>query len=294
MPKALNLIGQKFGLLTVLEQAESQGGKTRWKCLCDCGNEKIVRGIHLTSGNTKSCGCYRGKQINNESLSARENYLNKKFNLLTIIETDNFTSHKCKCLCKCGNITTPLLKDVISGHTKSCGCLLKIANNLINEIGNKYGKLTVLERNGNAKSDNQAIWKCQCECGGIINVTGGNLRQGLTISCGCISSKGEYKIAQLLKENNINFIKQYTFEDCKGNNGGTLKFDFAIINSNNEILYLIEYDGIQHFEEIDYFKSQTLEERQQLDKIKDDYCKQNDIRLIRINYKEDITIQKLV
>lgn len=55
----LNLIGQKFSRLTVIEFAGSQDKKyTMWKCKCDCGNEVVVRGVRLRNGMTKSCGCY--------------------------------------------------------------------------------------------------------------------------------------------------------------------------------------------------------------------------------------------
>ena len=48
--------GQRFGMLTVLERAESNG-LSRWLCKCDCGNTKIVFGTNLTNGKTRSCGC---------------------------------------------------------------------------------------------------------------------------------------------------------------------------------------------------------------------------------------------
>lgn len=58
MPKLIDLVGRKYGRLTVKEIAESHG-KARWLCECDCGNTVIVVGSNLKSGNTVSCGCYR-------------------------------------------------------------------------------------------------------------------------------------------------------------------------------------------------------------------------------------------
>ena len=52
-----DLIGQKFNKLTVIEKVTDEKGKTKWRCKCDCGNEKIIRGDSLRSGHTKSCGC---------------------------------------------------------------------------------------------------------------------------------------------------------------------------------------------------------------------------------------------
>jgi hypothetical protein len=61
--KAIDLLGQKFGRLTVLSRSQnSEQGKTQWTCLCECGNQKTVLGDSLRSNKTTSCGCYR-KQV---------------------------------------------------------------------------------------------------------------------------------------------------------------------------------------------------------------------------------------
>lgn len=57
--KFINLVGEKFGRLLVVEKAESKNGHIRWRCKCDCGNECIVNGYSLKSGNTTSCGCFK-------------------------------------------------------------------------------------------------------------------------------------------------------------------------------------------------------------------------------------------
>lgn len=57
MSKRLNLVGQKYNRLLVIEFAFVRREKTYWKCLCDCGTEKIIAGCSLRSGRTKSCGC---------------------------------------------------------------------------------------------------------------------------------------------------------------------------------------------------------------------------------------------
>lgn len=65
---------------------------------------------------------------------------------------------------------------------------------LDNLSGKKFGKLTVLERvPGNVNG--QVKWKCQCECGSIVEVHATALRSGHTRSCGCIKSYGEEKIS---------------------------------------------------------------------------------------------------
>lgn len=63
MARFIDLIGQKFGILTVLKRTDgNQRGYCRWLCKCICGKEKIISSGDLKSGNTKSCGCLRKKQ----------------------------------------------------------------------------------------------------------------------------------------------------------------------------------------------------------------------------------------
>lgn len=70
MRKVIDLLGKRFGKLIVINKSDRQD-KSRsyyWLCKCDCGNEKIILGRSLKSGNTKSCGCYwvkRMKEIHN-------------------------------------------------------------------------------------------------------------------------------------------------------------------------------------------------------------------------------------
>ncbi len=62
MPALIDLTGQKFGRLTVIERherpKERRSREAFWLCKCDCGNESTLSGYELRSGNTKSCGCY--------------------------------------------------------------------------------------------------------------------------------------------------------------------------------------------------------------------------------------------
>lgn len=56
-------IGQRFGRLVILEMLPSQGGKTIYKCKCDCGKETTARSANLNNGKTSSCGCYRNEMV---------------------------------------------------------------------------------------------------------------------------------------------------------------------------------------------------------------------------------------
>lgn len=106
----------------------------------------------------------------------------------------------------------------------------------------------------------------------------------------CSFSKGEKLIEQYLKENNINFIPQYKFEECRDKR--KLPFDFYLPEQNT----VIEFHGIQHYEEIPFFenKSGGLKELKKRDKIKFKFCKLNKIKYIKISYKNISKICQII
>lgn len=119
----------------------------------------------------------------------------------------------------------------------------------------------------------------------------------------CKRSKGEEDIASVLEKFDIKFTEQYKFEDCRVIN--PLPFDFYIFEFN----LCIEYDGLQHYEPVAYWKKEDsdykrllaqkiaeerLRETKRRDKIKTDYCKNNGINLIRIPYWEFDNIESII
>ena len=99
----------------------------------------------------------------------------------------------------------------------------------------------------------------------------------------CNASKGENTIRQWLIEHNVKFDSQKRFNDCCDKN--PLPFDFYLPDYN----YCIEYDGVQHFEPIDYFGGQEAFERTvEHDNMKNEYCKNNGIELLRIPYFKNV------
>lgn len=130
------------------------------------------------------------------------NLIGKKFNRLLVLEkTDKREGGSIvwKCLCDCGKECFASTRGLTSENKKSCGCLnderraerFKKYNDENREdiIGNKYGKLTVLEiTNKTSEKGTNLYYKCKCECGNITYVTGNNLKLGNIISCGCIHS----------------------------------------------------------------------------------------------------------
>lgn len=105
----------------------------------------------------------------------------------------------------------------------------------------------------------------------------------------CKESKGEKLIRLYLEDNNIDFIQEYKFEDCR--NKRSLPFDFYIPSFN----LCIEFDGRQHFEGEDFFGGKEgFKLTQTRDKVKDSYCKENKIDLLRIPYWELDNIEDIL
>jgi hypothetical protein len=98
----------------------------------------------------------------------------------------------------------------------------------------------------------------------------------------CKESKGEKEVREYLEQNNIKFIPQYKFADCK--NIKPLPFDFYLPDHNT----CIEYNGKQHYILNEFFGEDSFKLTQKNDKIKMGYCQNNNIPLIVIKYDENV------
>lgn len=126
---------ERYGKLLVLKEVEplvyKNGRKYRaFECLCDCGNKKIVLMSKLSTGSTKSCGCYRRERI---SESCRKDLTGKTFGMLTVLQriSDIGDSALYECLCECGEKVNVRGCNLVTQNTTSCGCYRKeVAKNL--------------------------------------------------------------------------------------------------------------------------------------------------------------------
>lgn len=150
-----------------------------------------------------------------------------------------------------------------------------IHNNLYDYSKVKYNKL----------SDKIVII---CKLHGEFNQRAFSHKQGN----GCIKcnkSRGEKKVEEFLINNKIDFEFNKHFDSCRNKN--TLPFDFYIPFMN----LCIEYDGIQHSESIEYFGGdEKLKYQNKLDLIKDNWCLENNINIIRISYKDFNRIENIL
>jgi hypothetical protein len=93
MPKKIDMTGQKFNRLTVLEECgKTNDGKVKWLCLCDCGNVSSVSGKHLRNGQIKSCGCFNKERSKTHGMS-KTHYFGLWAQMISRCENANDSSY---------------------------------------------------------------------------------------------------------------------------------------------------------------------------------------------------------
>lgn len=114
------------------------------------------------------------------------------FLVLDAFIKNNVRWYKLKCL-ECDEVVESRSGSFRKHKACSCGGRAKTAHKIIDMKGQKFGRLTVLEHIG--FNNNQALWRCKCECGNEVNVIRGNLRNGQVLSCGCLKKELDKGIA---------------------------------------------------------------------------------------------------
>lgn len=297
--------GRRYGNLIVLDrdfnQEEENVAKGRqrrpyYHCVCNCGNEKTVCGYDLLSGNTTSCGCAKAAH---KTKRKPEGMRGMEFGNLSVLHRDDSTEYgagrhiKWICRCNlCGSTKSLRGSDLRSGKATDCGCFSRIRgyDGLSDDLtGFIFGYLQAVERDSlfGHKAGQHTKWTCVCLiCGRSESVRSDLLKSGQKIMCHscCKKSAGEKKISELLEGYHISFRRDEPYLNCINDlTGHPLRFDF-IINDKSGV-YIVEYDGLQHFKSAPMWdKNGDLEERKRRDLIKNRWCSDNKIPLIRIPY----------
>lgn len=121
-------------------------------------------------------------------------------------------------------------------------------------------------------------------CGHEYNVRPDKFLAGVRCP-NCSSSKGEHFVAKLLKKLGLLFDSEVSLPECK--NVKPLRFDFGVKDEKGNLVFLIEYDGVQHFQENEYFGGRTgYIRRLKNDRIKSNFAKDKGIPLLRIRYDQ--------
>lgn len=174
----LDLTGQKFGNLTVIELTEQKakkGPRKRkiWICKCDCGKEVLVTTANLTRGHNKSCGCRKTSEL--------KGY---RQGMIEVLEYSGESHPKngqiWNCKCSCGNKLQLTTQQIKRDKRMSCGCYRTSNNEDL--TGVKFGRLLVIKR---SNIPGEKIWQCLCDCGKTYYARTYHLSSGRIVSCGC-------------------------------------------------------------------------------------------------------------
>jgi hypothetical protein len=174
-------------MLVVLEKSEQKKGY--WKCRCDCGNEKKISGSSLQRGTSKSCGCMKGRKSKPTSIIEE----GQKYDSLTVECNSWERKGYWICHCECGNDIEVSEDDLRNGKAKSCGCSLKEKwSKKADLTGHRFGMLEVLHETDRKDKCGNLYWLCRCDCGTEKEILGSSLRNGHTLSCGCLRKKPKF------------------------------------------------------------------------------------------------------
>ncbi|MSS19419.1 AP2/ERF family transcription factor [Pseudoramibacter porci] len=207
-----DLIGKKFGKLTVLDIFRTKKGAKKCRCRCDCGKDTSVYYTNLVSGRTKSCGCLmRQNQKKYRDLSGMQ-----FGELLALSPTDKRGSDGSiiwTCRCSCGQVCEVNERYLVRGHRRDCGCgcgTNKKKGHPLDLTGKTFGELTALHLTDKRDKKGSAIWHCRCTCGKEKDFTEDALLHGHTVSCGHVREENGKKL-----RDNLHFVENSCVEFLK-------------------------------------------------------------------------------
>lgn len=250
----------------------------------------------IINGNIIGCKlCRKNKHI----LKIKENVekVNKK--LIEVKKYNEKDYHKSRIIVSCGNEKHELietsLNKIINSNVKCKDCIKEDNINkmmlYINSTQYKFNKIVKYCESDYIKSMVEIT--CPKDETHIFTMRFSNFKYEGKRCPHCGMTYGEQEVANVLKRYNIKYKFQYKYKDCRFIN--PLPFDFYLPDYN----ILIEYDGKQHYESVDLFGGEKgFKYTKQNDGIKNQYCKNNNIKLIRIPYWcfnniEEILIKEL-
>lgn len=243
-----------------------------------CGHIDEKTPTKLLAG--QRCGICRAKRVSQTKTNTTEDFLQRlKKNNVDVILISEYTGLRNKIAVKnnrCGHRYEAIAGNVVHGSGCPICHGMKDTERFKKELERKYpSEYTVLGDYINNKTPIMIRHKCGHEWSVIP-------KNVLRAKCcpKCILSKGETFINDYLATKNILFERQYKFDDCRNKN--PLPFDFAVFI--NDELKLIEFDGSQHFRESNYWGKPNKSAVLYRDAIKNKYCEENNIPLLRIPY----------
>ena len=274
---------------------------------CACGIDFYTTFDRFKGKNKRQCNECSSKKINvNTALSYEfvKNFIEVSSGSnckLLDSEYKNYNS-PLRLLCSCGSefyASFASFKTKNKRHCNNCGYkktgdkLIKHHNVFINQVYNLVQEeYTVISEYSGTKNKIKFRHNSNSCNNAIFDMTPDNFLQGQRCPI-CNESKGAQTIRKWLTLNNIEYKLEYFFDDLMGELK-PLRFDFAVFN-NGELFLLIEFDHAQHF--IWQKGWQTKEEflrQQKYDELKNIYCKNNNLQLLRISYLDTDNIDKIL
>lgn len=297
------MIGERFQSLTVLKLDEETNKRLKdernnglrnnapihYICRCDCGNILSLAKNNIKKRKINYCPAC--------SLSYLNEYIGKtfeKWKVLSIVYKNEKPYFNC--VCECGSIKYVNVYNIINGKSKDCGCgrITYLKSQSKDLTGLKFGKLTVVE-NMNVKKNGKFLYKCLCDCGKYCYVRSSSLTTNHTTSCGCTNSNYNNIIGEILNKLGYQYKTEFYVNLKKYiDNVSFIRFDVYV----EELNLAIEYDGEFHFMPIPFLNEENgikeLERTQYRDGVKNQYCKDNNINLLRIPYTEKDNIENII
>ena len=252
---------------------------------------KQIPKSHMKGIGCPKCSC-KAKPSNEEFIIKANNKHDYLYDYSKVNYINNHTNIEIGCL-KHGYFNQTPQKHLFGRGCPICGGSLRLTNEKFIEKSNLIHDNLYDYSEVNYKNSDTDV-KIKCKIHGSFNQNPHNHLQGNGCQLCGYSSKGELKIKNILNENKIKYIPQYGFDNLKFKK--PLKFDFGIIDNKDNLLYLIEYNGIQHYQYIDFLHrtEENFELYKLKDKIKMEYCLNNNIELIIVKYDQYEKINEIL
>lgn len=299
--KLLNRYNQEYTLLTEFKEDDKITFKTKITLLhSECENEieTTVEDFFLKCKVCKDCKRDRNKF----TVKDFEKYLEENTKGEYIISENNILKPNCVddkitlTHTKCGrDYNVAMSKFKVGRRCPLCNNddrrlseydVLKKLNGLVDS---GHYEFSIIETYQNVQSMIHVLHK---DCGNEYDMRLADILYHNQRCPICSASISENKVAFVLDSLNLNYTRQHKFPDCKNIN--QLPFDFRVVLDENTI-FLIEFNGLQHYIPIEYFDGdEGFEKRIKRDKIKTDYCKENNIPLLIIHYSQINSLESVI
>lgn len=282
-----NLEASFSGSRDICERCRYYERKNRFENTCEICGKKFKSYSRKIRFCCKECQ-NKGRRF--KALDIKKRYLEK--GLMLIEPYKGFkTNCKTKCL-KCDSVFNPKPSNVISNNSgcpycygRVLGTTEKFKKKVFELVGPEYKVI------GEYVGNHDKIEMKHGTCGTVYEVEPNKFKQGRRCPV-CKESHGEQAVRKQLQKMGVIFQEQFKFEDCRYFE--PLRFDFAVFK-NNKVSALVEFDGEQHFKQVPQFESKDgFEDIIIRDTIKDNYCFEKQLKLIRIPYYKINEIPKIL